>query len=168
VAAGGLAMTLWGLTGCTDDSPDDPAGERPAGALPRLRENPDRDLVVASLAVEQRHLDRLRAVRRRHRRLRADLAAPVAVHAAHVEMLRGAADDLPDPEPSPWSVPDTPARAVGALTASARAVWTEQVGVAMRARSGTFARLAAGMAAAAAQQEQAIGELRPGREGAGG
>jgi hypothetical protein len=167
VAAGGLAVTLGGLTGCTDDSPADAADERRSGALPRLRENPDRDLVVASLAVEQRHLDRLRAVRRRHRRLRADLAAPVAVHAAHVELLRGAVDDLPDPEPAPWSVPDTPVSALGALTASARTVWTEQVAVAMRARSGTFARLAAGMAAAAAQQEQVIRELRPRREGAG-
>jgi hypothetical protein len=179
VAAGGLAATLWGLAGCTDGSPDRPSTaasaqpsssptDQPTEALPRLRRNPDHDLVVASLAVELRHLDRLRAVRRRHRRFRGALAQPMAVHLAHVDVLRGAVADAPTPTTEPWPVPRTPAAALAALVASARAVSREQVDVAMRARSGTFARLAAGMAAAAAQQEQTLGELGPRRGGGGG
>ena len=57
---------------------------------------------------------------RRHRRLRAPLAGPVAVQVAHVDLLRDAVDDAPDPEPTPWSVPRTPGRALTALAASAQ------------------------------------------------
>jgi hypothetical protein len=152
-----MAVTLLGLTGCTEDPRDEPE------ALPRLRRNPDHDLVVASLAVEQTHLDRLRAVRRRHRRVGADLGPSVTVHADHVELLRGAVEDPAAPEPEPWPVPATPERALAALAASARATSREQVDIAMRAESGTFARLTAGMAAAAAQQERFLAELRPRR-----
>jgi len=153
-------VTLLGLTGCTDDAPRQPA------PLPELRRNPDHDLVVASLAVEQAHLDRLAAVRRRHRRVRAALAASVAVHLSHVEVLRGAVEDPAAPDPDPWPVPGAPARALAALSASARSAAREQTDIAMAAESGTFARLAAGMAAAAAQQERFLAELRPGRAGA--
>ncbi|HET6563626.1 MAG TPA: hypothetical protein VFG72_17285 [Marmoricola sp.] len=160
LAAGGVAVTLLGLTGCTEERPDEPA------ALPRLRRNPDHELVVASLAVEQRHLDRVRAVRRRHRSVRAALAASLAVHQAHVELLRGAVEDASGPEAASWSVPGKPERALDALAASARAAYREQVDIAMAAESGTFARLATGMAAAAAQQERFLTDLRPRSRGA--
>ena len=155
-----MAATLLGLAGCTDVAPDRPA------ALPELQRDPDHDLVVASLAVEQAHLDRVAAVRRRHRRMRAALAASAAVHLSHVEVLRGAVEDAAAPEPAPWPVPVAPARALAALAASARNAAREQADIAMAAESGTFARLAAGMAAAAAQQERFLTELRPGRAGA--
>ncbi len=160
LAAGGVAVGLLGLAGCTDDSADEPE------ALPRLRRNPDHDLVVASLEVEQRHLDRLRAVRRRHRRIAAALAPAVAVHVDHIELLSGAVEDATAPPPGPWVVPGTPERAIAALTASARTTSREQVDIAMSAESGTFARLAAGMAAAAAQQERFLAGLRPRRPAA--
>lgn len=163
LTVGGVAVALLGLTGCTDDS----AGSAdPPAALPRLRRNPDHDLVVASLAVEQAHLDRLTAVRRRHRPVRAALAASVAVHLSHVEVLRGAVEDAPAPEPDSWPVPGAAARALAALATSARSAAREQADIAMAAESGTFARLAAGMAAAAAQQERFLVELRPRRPGA--
>jgi hypothetical protein len=155
-----VAVTLLGLAGCTGEAPDQPA------ALPRLRRDPDHDLVVASLAVEQAHLDRLEAVRRRHRQVRSALAASAKVHLSHVEVLRGAVEDAAAPEPAPWPVPGAVARALAALAASARSAAREQTDIAMAAESGTLARLAAGMAAAAAQQERFIAELRPGRAGA--
>jgi hypothetical protein len=161
LAVGGVAVTLLALTGCTDDTDD--SSDRSA-ALPRLRRNPDHDLVVASLAVEQEHLDRLTAVRRRHRPVRAALAASVAVHLSHVELLRRAVEDADAPEPAPWPVPGAAARALAALAASARSASAEQADIAMAAESGTFARLAAGMAAAAAQQERFLVELRPRRQ----
>ena len=160
LAMGGVAVTLLGLTGCTDaaeDSADEPE------ALPRLRRNPDHDLIVAALAAEQTHLDRLRAVRREQRRIRAALVSSVTIHADHVELLRGAVEDPAAPEPEPWPVPGSEERALVALAASAGATSREQVDIAMRAESGTFARLAAGMAAAAAQQERYLAELRPRR-----
>lgn len=160
LALGGVTVGLLGLTGCTDGSPEQPA------ALPRLRQDPDRDLVVASLAVEQAHLDRLTAVRRRHRQLRAALAASVAVHRSHVDVLRGAVEDAAAPGGAPWRVPAGVAPALAALAASARSASLEQADIAMAAESGTFARLAAGMAAAAAQQERFLAELRPRRAGA--
>jgi hypothetical protein len=155
LAAGGVAVTLLGLAGCTEELPDEPA------MLPRLRRDPDHDLVVASLAVEQAHLERLAAVRRRHRPVRAALAASVAVHTSHVEVLRGAVDDAAAPEPAPWPVPLAAGRALTALAASARNASREQVDIAMAAESGTLARLVAGLAAAAAQQERFLAELRP-------
>jgi hypothetical protein len=155
-----VAVTLLGLTGCTDDPGDEP------DALPRLRRNPDHDLVVASLAAEQTHLDRLRAVRLRHRRTGAALGPSVTVHLDHVDLLRGAVEDAAAPEPDPWTVPGTPERALAELAASARAAARKQEDIAMAAESGTFARLAAGMAAAAVQQERFLTGLRPRRSGA--
>jgi hypothetical protein len=157
LAAGGVAVTLLGLTGCTEDTLDEPA------VLPRVRRNPDHDLVVASLALEQAHLDRLAAVGRRHRRVRPALRASVAVHASHVEVLRGAVEDAAVPEAAPWPVPRATERALAALAASARNASREQSDIAMAAGSGTLARLVAGMAAAAAQQERFLAELRPRR-----
>jgi hypothetical protein len=162
LAAGGAAVTLLGLTGCTAEAPEEPA------VLPRLRRNPDHDLVVASLAVEQAHLEQLVAVRRRHRKVRAALAASVAVHQSHVEVLRGAVEDAAAPEPAPWPAPDAAERALTALAASARNASREQSDIAMAAESGTLARLVAGMAAAAAQQERYLAELRPRRAGGNG
>lgn len=161
LAAGGVAVTLLSVTGCTEVSLDEPA------ALPRLRRNPDRDLVVASLAVEHAHLDRLRAVRRRHRQVRAALAGSEAVHLSHVELLRRAVEDAAAPELAGWLVPAAPQRALAALTASAGTASREQADIAMAAASGTLARLAAGMAAAAAQQERFLAGLRPRRPGGG-
>jgi hypothetical protein len=161
-------VTLLGLTGCTGDTgdtdeTDDTDTTRDIDereALPRLRRHPDHDLVVASLAVEQAHLDRLRAVSRRHRRVSAALASSVRVHLDHVELLRGAVEDAAASEAESWSVPGTVGRAIAALATSALATSREQVDIAMAAESGTFARLAAGMAAAAAQQERFLTELR--------
>ncbi len=171
LAAGGVAVTLLGLTSCTDDRRDEPS------ALPRLTRHPDHDLVVASLAAEQAHLDRVDAVRRKHRAVRAALAASASVHLSHVELLRGAVEGAGGDtgedtggsdatSTAPWPVPGTPARALSALSRSARDLYGEQVDVAMAAESGTFARLAAGMAASAAQQQRLLADLRPVRGGA--
>ena len=159
LVVGGVTVAVLGISGCTDAS-----SPRVAPALPRLRRDPDLDLVVASLAVEHDHLERLRAVGRRHRRvawLRRGLAGAVPVHAAHVELLQAAVEDAAAPETAPWPAPGSPGRALASLVASARTVSQEQADIAMAAESGTFARLAAGMAAAAAQQELVLAGLAP-------
>lgn len=69
----------------------------------------------------------------------------VAVHAAHLELLDG---DLPVAEPSRRRTPTW--RVVGAEEALAR----RHGEAAVRASSGQFARVLAGMAAAAAQQAE--------------
>ena len=59
-------------------------------------------------------------------------------------------------------MPGTPAAAVAALVKAEEALRHAHVAGALRADSGPFARVLAGMAAAAAQQGVVLGELRSG------
>lgn len=141
------------LTAC---DPDEPL-ERPG--LPGLPgEEPDLAQVRRALLDEQRVLEQVARVRRRHRQLRRPLAATAAVHEAHVELLRRAADDDPGEadgndaaEPRP-RVPAAPATAVAELIRLERSLAAEHVETAMASRSGVLARLVAALSAAAAQQ----------------
>jgi hypothetical protein len=143
------ALAAGALTACTDNSPATPG-------VP----DPDEALVREALAAETSLLGLLSAVTRPHARRARELAGTLAVHTAHVQLLGHAVEDTPSPTTTPGAafVGDdkaaylTVARAEDALGLTLRRC-------AFRAESGPFARVLAGMAAAAAQQAVALREL---------
>ncbi len=155
------------LGGCTGEEPvEDPVDDAvsgPSSTPPAPKaESPDVGLVVRALAREQALVELLTETGRRHRSLRRRLAPTLRVHIDHVELLRGAADLSGDPVPPPDPVVGGPPRAMLARTARAeRALVGQHTTAAVAARSGAFARVLAGMAAAAAQQAVLLDGIAP-------
>lgn len=144
------ALATGALGACTTDSTVDPT---PA-------EDPDAALAMQALAAEAELLALLDAITAdRPRRLRV-LAANRGVHEAHVQLLREAASTAPD-SPTSSAAPFTGDDRTAYL-ALARA--EDRLGQTLRrgafaAQSGPFARVLAGMAAAAAQQSARLRTL---------
>jgi hypothetical protein len=146
---GVAASTALVTTGCNPDEPLDLPG------LPAVDEEPDLDRVVTALDDEQRMLDVVVRVRRRHRQLRRTLAATESVHAAHVDLLSRAVETPQTPGGNGRDrprVPDSPADAVAELVRLERSLADRHVDTAVRSSSGVLARVVAAMSAAAAQQ----------------
>ncbi len=119
---------------------------------------PDVALAARVLALERVFLARVAAVRRRHPGLSQVLAGTRATHRAHALLLRRAVPH-PAPEapgPTPARVPAAAAKALEALADQERQLGALQGSLALRARSGPFARVLACMAAASAQQVEQL------------
>ncbi len=155
--------TALATAGCDTDQPLDLPG------LPAMGEEPDADEVRAALRDEQLVLDHAARVRRRHPGLRSELAATVAVHEAHVELLERAVDDSGkeagadgpsdrDRGAGP-EVASSPSRAAAQLVRLERSLTEHHVATALKVRSGVLARVLASMSAAAAQQAVLLAPL---------
>jgi hypothetical protein len=155
VATVGLTAAATLAAGCTTQTDED----RPAPE--DVVRDPDRDLLDRTLRDEQALVDRMLRARRRHGVLRVPLVEALSVHRAHVTLLRrasDAADGGATPGATRWKVPATPAATLAELRSGERALHDRHVATAMAAASGTFARLVASLAAAAAQQERALSQ----------
>jgi hypothetical protein len=156
VTTGSASLVALAVAGCTSSSSSGDAGDRPEP--PAVGEDPDRDLLLDALGAEESLHRLVTRVRRQHRALRDLLAGTERVHAAHVVLLSGAVQgDRESPAPERW-VADGPRQALTELRKAERALAGSHAGTAMAASSGTFARLMAGMSAAAAQQERVLSQ----------
>jgi hypothetical protein len=175
--AGAVALVTAGCTAGHEQAPRGTAQRRRSGL------DPDVALAARVLTDEQALLDRVQATRHRHPQL-AQLLAPVAAsHGRHVTLLTAAVpkDARPSAAASPGAqsspsaspAPATPRPAVrvprhvhDALAVLAR--HEDRLGLvdkrsAFAARSGSFARIVASMAAAAAQSAAHIRSSSPAR-----
>jgi hypothetical protein len=148
----GAGAAVAGFTGCgvADGTPAAAEDDEYAADLRLLRRAVQRE---EQLAAELRH------AARRYPRLRADLQRAVAAHEDHVEVLARSlgsrttstvVDDGPRTDPASLArgLARTERRLAGSHAAAAR-----------RARSGPFARVLAGMSAAAEQQALVLDAL---------
>lgn len=160
------ALAIGCLTaGCTTRTRDEhPAGNPVREQPPEL--DPDVALAAAALAQEQGLLDVVNATIRRHTDLRQLVASTLTTHQEHVRILTEA---VPASSPAPPSPPEVPAvrvpdnatKAVRALSRREEQQSLSSKRSAFIAQSGAFARLLAGMAAAAAQQAVVLGQYAP-------
>jgi hypothetical protein len=139
------------VAGCT---PDHGIGRSTLPA--RSQQNPDEDLVTGALRAEMIMLDRVRRTGHRFPRLRRRLDDAVHVHRAHVDLLEGTVTGPRVTMTSEPAVPHTTGAALAALVDAEQTLERAHRASAMRADSGVFARVLAGMAAAAAQQAVAL------------
>lgn len=156
VTSAGLGLAVLAtlsLAGCTDEDGVDLPGLPPLG---EEQPEPDRDLVLTALGHEQLVLDQVQRTRARHPGLRRALAGTAAVHRAHVELLTAAVEDPAAPPGRSRPVPRSERAALAELAAAERALSGQHVTTAMAAASGVFARLVAGLSAAAAQQSAVL------------
>ncbi len=175
-----LGAVALGTAACTPYSLD--RDQRPAEATApppaeEPRTDPDVPLAAAVLAAEQALVDRVDATVAAHPRLERVLAATRDVHAAHVDLLADAAPGGGSPSPSAGPsadassspsagsspateeqppVPRDPARALRALARHEDELSLADKRSAFSAESGSFARVLASMAAAAAQQSAVL------------
>lgn len=125
------------LTGCQGSPLVTEAGE------PATEADPDERLLVAAAGAEAEMVARLRALLPRSPgRVRRTLQ----VHEAHLELLGEADARLPEPDVGDDRL------TLRRVTAAEEALGRRHAAAAVQASSGSFARLLAGMAAAAAQQ----------------
>ncbi len=161
---GALAVTAVLATGCTGaDRRPGAAGPTPSvtGSPTAVPEDPDVALARAVLLRERAMLATLQATARVHPRLRGVLASGRASHRDHVRVLSAAVPDGTGPAPAaasrrrprhPAAVPARPSAALAALAGAEERHARDGRDSCVAARSGTFARLLASMAAAASQQ----------------
>lgn len=135
------------LAAC-DDVPLHGSGR--TGGTAEGRADPDEDLLADAVQAEQRALAALQPlVDEAPARLRALLLSTVRIHRAHLELLDGAGDD---PAPGPVVRRADVRRRLGQVASIEQALARRHAALAVRAGSGQFARVLAGMAAAGAQQ----------------
>lgn len=155
-----------------------PAAVACTAGSPRRRENqvpaepevdPDVVLAAEALLQQQTMIELLSASRERHPRLARQLGPLLTAHDAHASLLAEAVPDEgsgPSPSATPGGdrrtrVARNPARAVADL---ARAEWALVAATkrhAFRARSGSFARVLASVAASAAQNATLLESTPP-------
>ena len=154
MTAGGLSLVAVAAAGCTSTTSrrEDP----PDG--PQIVADPDRELLLDALDAEESVRRLVTLARRRHRTLRDLLAGTEEGHSAHVDLLGGALEDGHRSPRRDRSVPGRPRQALDEVRRAERGLATSHAATAMAARSGTFARLMAGLSAAAAQQEVALAQ----------
>jgi hypothetical protein len=156
-ALGLLLSTSAVVSGCTPRGLDRRPRSRPAAAASTATGDPDVALAATVLRAEQAMLDRLAVAVHHHPGLRAELAPVQAVHRAHVRLLTDAVPDHARPAPAPTAsasprIPGRPAAALAFLGRAEERLILVDKRNAFAAESGAFARVLAGMAAAAAQQ----------------
>ncbi len=160
----------------------DPSGSPSGSASPRGTPAPDPDVTLAAalLREEEAVLALLDATVRRHPRLTTGLASARQVHRAHVRLLRRAVPDeagtSSSPSPATSSptgtptgssadtsagprVPTRPGPALAAVVRAEDRLAGSGHRAAIASRSGSFARLLASQAAAAAQQSAVLSGL---------
>ena len=142
------------VAGCT---PDHGIGRSTLPA--RSQQNPDEDLVTRALRAETVMLDRVRRTGHRFPDLHRQLDDAAHVHQAHVELLRGTVAGPRVTVTPKAAIPHANRAALAALVHAEQTLQKAHVASAMRADSGVFARVLAGMAAAAAQQAVALSSL---------
>ena len=150
------AVAAAAVAGCGDAAPGSPT---------TASAGPDEHVLQRAVASEERLRAQVRVAARRHRRLRRDLAAVDNVHGEHVAFLVRALDTAPPASEAEDPVPAADAEdAARGLARSERALARAHAEAALEARSGPFARVLAGMAAAAEQQARLLDALAtPGR-----
>ncbi len=125
---------------------------RPDDSAPPVPANPDEEIVAEALAAQTAFLALLDSVTQGRPRRRRALAATRRVHLAHRRLLAEALPG-PGPDPSPGTGFVGGDRLAYLALAQAEDELAAQLRAgALRAQSGPFARVLAGMAAAAAQQ----------------
>jgi hypothetical protein len=158
-AAVGLGFVIGPLVGCAGregfpGTPSTPTGN----ATP----DPDVRLAGRALAAEKRQLALLASVSRRFPALAGRLRDTRTVHQQHVDLLTDAAPAQATPSSppaaSPVQAPASRAAALRAVVEGERTLLGRHRAAATAARSGGFARVLAGMAAASAQQAAVLGE----------
>ncbi len=130
------------------------------------RTDPDVGLAAAVVAAEQAMVDLVDATLQAHPELARVLDTTRGVHEAHVTLLadaappESAATNSPSPgtvdPPADRRIPRDPARALRALAADEEQLSLAGKQSAFAAQSGSFARVLASMAAAAAQQAERL------------
>jgi hypothetical protein len=143
------------LAGCTSDGPADRDLEAPAeGTGTEPVRDPDLEAAAAALAAVEAQLALLESMTRGRARRRRALAGTEAVHRAHQRLLAEAVpEETAEATPSPgpvWVGSDREAFRV--LASAEHRLGRTTRRLALEARSGPFARVLAGIAAASAQQ----------------
>jgi hypothetical protein len=154
--AGVLGVGAIGVAGCSVDNPlNNPLDDE---RTPAARATPDLapDVAIAVQAVTLVRTAQA-AVRRTgdvHPPLEPRIAGLAAMHAAHLRALVDAVPKGVDTSATgpAYVVPADRAGALAGITAAERSLHDALVGQALRAQSGTFARLLGSMAAAVSQQ----------------
>lgn len=157
VLAGLAGFAGAGLVGCTADGQSNPPKRRPTPVAASA--DPDVALAAEALASQRQVLDLLQATRKRHHGLAARLAPAIAAHEAHADLLSHAVPKGVSASPSPTAtatpgrhgVSRSRAQAMAKVVEAEQQLATVAKRQAFRAESGSFARLLASMAAAAAQ-----------------
>jgi hypothetical protein len=167
---GAAALTALVVSGCTQDGASR-TGSGPAAtgssesseAPTRAPVPPDVTLAAAVLRDEQSMLDRVAATARRHPGLAGTVSGARSTHRAHVRLLRQAVPDgarRTPPRPfRPGQVPRRPGSALAALVRAETRLSSDGQRNAVRAESGSFARVLASMAAASAQQAARLADV---------
>jgi len=173
-----LGTIALGTTACTPYSLGEDqraAGRSPAPTpAPEPRTDPDVALAAQVLLAEQALLDRAERTLAMHPRLERLLGPVRDGHAAHVDLLAEAAPDEPSATPSLEAstgvsstpletggrVPRDATRALRSLADAEDALSRSNRTSAFTAESGSFARVLASMAAAAAQQSVVLRAAR--------
>jgi hypothetical protein len=116
--------------------------------------DPDVAIAVQAVTLVRAAQAAVRSTGELHPPLGARIAGLSAMHAAHLDALVDAVPDGVDTSASgaAYAVPARPARALAGLATTERSLHDALLGLALRARSGAFARLLGSMAAAGSQQ----------------
>jgi hypothetical protein len=124
-------------------------------------QDPDLRLLREALRREQQVQDRVLDLRHSGASLRTELREVAAVHAAHLQLLRRSVtgDDGVQTTARPDHPEPPPAERVRRLAAAEHGLAEAHAHAALDARSGPFARVLAGMAAAAEQQAHVLDGL---------
>lgn len=164
---GAAALTALVVSGCTRDGASR-TGSGPAASVTSggtgLRVGVSLpSLAAAVLRDEQSMLDQVAATARRHPGLAETVSGARSTHRAHVRLLRQAVPDgtrRTPPRPfRPGQVPRRPGPALAALVRAETRLSAVGQHNAVRAESGSFARVLASMAAASAQQAARLADV---------
>lgn len=152
VLATGLVAGGALVTGCRVNNPLTTTDEKAAADAPRSL-SPDIAVAVAAVVATRRITADLRATLQRHPGLAGTIKPLVALHEAHQQALDAAVPKgtKADAVPTPSAVPPRPQVALGQLLQRERALAGELTGLALKAESGSFARLLGAMIAGQAQ-----------------
>jgi hypothetical protein len=146
------AGVLVGVGGCALNNPL--REERTPAARAARDLDPDVAIAVQAVTLVRTAQAAVGRTVELHPRLGSRVAALTAMHAAHLDALVDAVPDGVDTSAAgpAYVVPTRPARALDGLVAAEHSLHDALVGLALRARSGPFARLLGSMAAAGSQQ----------------
>ncbi|MDQ4052713.1 MAG: hypothetical protein M3237_08425 [Actinomycetota bacterium] len=138
------AMTGLASGACTSDSPTGPSGPTSTSAQPVDADHELATSVAIDILLVRVFVDSLA---RDFPALLPELRPLRRLHSAHVEAVGGVDDGIPAPAPFAGGR----AEALGALVRSEQHLQRELASAAVRAESGTLAKLLASMSAAVAQ-----------------
>lgn len=152
VLASGLVAGGSLLAGCRVNNPLTTTDEKAAARAPRTL-SPDIAVAVSAVVATRQTTAGLRATLQRHPGLGATISPLIALHQAHQKALDDAVPEgtRADAVPTPAAVPPRPQVALDQLLQRERALAAELTGLALKAESGSFARLLGAMVAGQAQ-----------------